>query len=332
MRSAKLFSIAIFAAMLSYGAIGFIFLPLAAFEGDLTRLGQLPESLFGWRKPQPAIEKQWLTQASMQDADVLVIGDSFSLDRIWQSVLTQGGLKVRTEAWANFDALCSDLIPLIHSQGFRGRYLVVEVIERNLASVLAKSVACEHTKYRSKIRSSGEQGPMRTTFDRERADYSGKMSIGLRTWLNILNYERISSNSAFKTLDLPNNVRLVRLENGCDLFSHQRCSDVLFLKRDQAGELDSSVLANMATINSRMRDLHIIWAVIPNKSTAYLYPDKKYWNEAESRFNAPNLLRSIREAIDQKTIDVYPGNNTHFSATGYLLAGQEIQRAIAQTR
>lgn len=268
----------------------------------------------------------------MQDADVLVIGDSFSLDRIWQSVLTQGGLKVRTEAWANFDALCTDLIPLLRAQGFRGKHLVVEVVERNLASLLAKSVACEHSKYRWKTRSSTEQGPIRTIFDRERADYSGKMSIGLRTWLNTLNYERIGSSSAFKTWDLPNNVRLVRLENGCDLFSHQRCSDVLFLKRDQAGELDSSVLANMNTIDSRLRDLHLIWAVIPNKSTAYLYPNKKYWDEAEKRFNAPNLLRSIRETIEQKTIDVYPGNNTHFSTTGYLLIGQEIQRAIAQTR
>ena len=60
-------------------------------------MGLLPETLFGWTKPQPALDAKWMQQASMQEADVLVIGDSFSDSRVWQTVLTQHGLKVRTE-------------------------------------------------------------------------------------------------------------------------------------------------------------------------------------------------------------------------------------------
>src|SRR6266481_8864887 len=101
MKHAKIFSIVVFVVLLGYGAVGFYFLPLATFQGELTRLGLLPERLFGWTKPQPTLDIKWMQQASMQEADVLVIGDSFSDGRVWQTVLTQHGLKVRTDSWNN---------------------------------------------------------------------------------------------------------------------------------------------------------------------------------------------------------------------------------------
>ena len=73
MRQAKLFSVIVSLIVLGYGAIGFYFLPMASFQGDLTRIGMLPESQFGWRKPQPAVDPKLMQQSSMQDADVLVI-------------------------------------------------------------------------------------------------------------------------------------------------------------------------------------------------------------------------------------------------------------------
>jgi hypothetical protein len=47
MQHAKFFSVLIAALLLLYGAIGFYCLPLANFQGGLTRMAQLPESLFG---------------------------------------------------------------------------------------------------------------------------------------------------------------------------------------------------------------------------------------------------------------------------------------------
>ena len=97
MKHARLFSIIVFAALAIYGAVGFYFLPLASFTGPLTRMGKIPESLFGWTKEQPAIDPSNLANVSLQEADILVIGDSFSIPHLWQSVLVKNGIKVHTE-------------------------------------------------------------------------------------------------------------------------------------------------------------------------------------------------------------------------------------------
>jgi len=71
---------------------------------------------------------------------------------------------------------------------------------------------------------------------------------------------------------------------------------------------------------------------VPNKSTAYLYPNKQFWNKAEQRFHTPNLLRMTQQAIEKKTVDLYPANNTHFSTTGYLLMGGAIYQTMQQAK
>jgi hypothetical protein len=71
-----------------------------------------------------------------------------------------------------------------------------------------------------------------------------------------------------------------------------------------------------------------IWIFVPNKSTVYLYPDKQFWNEAERRYGAPNLLRMTQQALERKEVDLYPANGTHISTTGYLLMGEEILKAM----
>ena len=49
MKLAKYFSIIVFSSIFFYGVPGFYLLPLATYQGDLTRIGLLPESEFGWR-------------------------------------------------------------------------------------------------------------------------------------------------------------------------------------------------------------------------------------------------------------------------------------------
>lgn len=328
MRYAKFFSIFVFVTLLVYGALGFYFLPLASFQGDLTRMSMLPEEEFGWLKTQPAIEQQWLTQASLQEAEVLVIGDSFSESQVWQSTLRLRGLKVRTESWESMRGICADFMPWLRAQGFTGRYLVLESIERNLLSDLSKSVDCQRMQYHSNIKTDAPRNPPIVSFDINRHDYTGKLSIGIRTKLNKLKYQRLSQLADFKSWLLPNDVRLERVPNGCELFSHARCKDALFFANDKADEVDDVALKYMAELNSRLSGITPIWVFVPNKSTAYLYPEKQFWNEAERRFNAPNLLRMTKQAIRDQTIDLYPANNTHFSTEGYLLMGEEIFKAM----
>ncbi len=328
MRHAKIFSIIVFAATLGYGAMGFYFLPLASFQGDLTRMGMLPEIQFGWRQPQPAIQQSWLTQASLQEADVLVIGDSFSDSRVWQTALTLHGLKVRTEHWDTMRGICANFLPWLKSQGFRGRYLVLQIIERNIEDGLDKSVACQQMQIHPSTLADAPRHAPPTSFNPDAIERSGRLSIGIKTEINLYEYDLIRNAPGFKFALLPNGAIAARVNNGCALFSHKRCDDALFLGGEKPTDLNERALKNIEILNSRLKGLTAIWAFVPNKSTAYLYPNKRFWDEAERRFQAPNLLHMTQQAIQNKTVDLYPANNTHFSTTGYLLMGEEILNAI----
>lgn len=337
MRHAKLFSIIVAVTVLGYGAFGFYFLPLAGFQGDITRMGMLPESQFGWRKPQPAIDPKLLRQSSMQEADVLVIGDSFSdyhlwHSLVWQTVLTQHGLKVRTEHWDSMRAICADFMPWLRAQGFQGRFVVFQIIERSIPEGLEKSVTCQHMKTHTNVSADRLRIPPIISFNPDQNDRSGRLSVGIQTALTYRNYMQLSSAPNFKVVTLPNGTKVARVKNGCELFSHRRCDDALFLGGDKAEDIDGSALDNIEKLNARLDGITPIWALVPNKSTAYLYPDKQFWNEAERRFGAPNLLRMTQQAIDRKAVDLYPANNTHFSTVGYLLMGEEILKTIQKAQ
>jgi hypothetical protein len=327
MAHAKFFSILVSAAILVYGAVGFYFLPLAHFQGDLTRMAQLPETQFGWRMPQPALAPELFQQASWQQADVLVIGDSFSETRVWQSVLTQRGLKVRTEMWGTVQGICEDFVPWLRKQGYAGKYVVFERVERSLAGDIPKWLSCKQMLTHGGA-PDGPGTPPVASFDPDEKNYSGRLSVGIRTKLNVLKYEHDFGDSALTSWSLSNGVKMSRMEEGCSLFSHQRCKDVLFLGEDCAEDLGDETLQGMAKINARLTGITPIWAIVPNKSTAYLHPDKRFWDKAEHELGAPNILREVRQAIGQKTVDLYPGNNTHFSTTGYLLLGDAVHRRL----
>ena len=57
------------------------------YQGDLTRIGKWLESDFGWQEAQPTINPELLASSSIDEADALAIGDSFSENLHWQSVL-----------------------------------------------------------------------------------------------------------------------------------------------------------------------------------------------------------------------------------------------------
>lgn len=331
MKHAKFFSIFVFVAVLGYGAVGFYFLPLATFQGELTRMGLLPENLFGWTKPQPALDAKWMQQASMQNADVLVIGDSFSDGRVWQTVLTQRGLKVRTESWDSMRGVCADFVPWLRAQGFVGKYVAFQIIERNLVD-LNRSVACQRMQYHPSTQTDTPRDPPILSFDVNHRNYAGKLSIGIQTQFNMWEYEHLSRSPDFKTWVPQHDVKMARVANGCELFSHARCDDALFLAYDKPEEVDEDVLKNIEKLNARLNGITPIWVFVPNKSTAYLYPNKQFWNEAERRFHAPNLLRMTQQALKKKTVDLYPASNTHLSTTGYLKMGEFIYDSMSSSR
>ncbi len=331
MKHAKIFSILVFISALSYGGVGFYFLPLATFQGELTRMGLLPESLFGWTKPQPALEIRWMQQSSMREADVLVIGDSFSDSRVWQTVLTQRGLKVRTESWDSMRGICADFSDWAQAQGFKGRYMIAEIVERNLIGTLQRSLDCKQTQYRPHAGVDAPRYPPAVSFNPTQGNYAGQLSTGIKTRLNVFEYERRSQADHFQQWEIPNNVKVARVSEGCTYFSHARCNDALFLGEDAADEVNQNTFDLMTAHRTRLQNYTSLWVVVPNKSTTYLYPHKTFWNEAARRLPMPNLLQVNQRALHEKTVDLYPANNTHYSTTGYLLMGEAIFKTMQQT-
>lgn len=335
MKYARFFSVLVLVLVALYGAAGFYCLPLASYQGDLTRIGMLPESLFGWTKPQPAIAASLLQQSSWQDADVLVIGDSFSDNsdvtesRIWQTVLTGHGLRVHTEHWENIRAVCADFSAWLRGQGFKGRHVVIETVERYARDRFADSVACKKMELRHSYDESRPRMPPATVFDPDRRDWSGKLSVGIRTEAHRLVYEHSSAQPGFSGYTL-GRVRVARVAGGCQLFSHRACRDALFLGEDSAQDLQDSVIDDMEKLNARFDGLKPVWVVVPNKSTAYLYPEKSFWDRLERRLpDSVNLMKPVRQAIADRVVDLYPANNTHFSTSGYLLMGEAVYRNMA---
>lgn len=318
MPHAKIFSLLVAAVLGLYGAMGFYFLPLATFEGDLTRVGMLPETYFGWTSKQPDIAPELLQQASWEDADVLVIGDSFSEPLIWQSVLSRNGLKVRTETWGTVPAICEDFTQWLGERGFKGRHVIFEIIERNTEGTLNNSLGCKVTKYRPATQS-GVPAP----------GLPGKISVGYQVYFNTLRYEHEMKGTATR-LYWPNDVYMEHISNGCTLFSHHRCDDVLFYAKDRETDMGADILSNMEVVASRAKKVPITWAIIPDKTTTYLHPEKQFWNNAQQRLNAPNVLDVFRQSLRKQVIDLYPANNTHLSVTGYLILGDAVYRSLPQ--
>ncbi len=325
MTAAKLFSIVVFASMACYGAVSYYFLPMASFEGDLTRVGMLPESLFGWTRPQPAVAANLFRQASWAEADALVIGDSFSAPGIWQSVLTRQGLRVHTETWTSLPAICDDFSQWARDKGFKGRYVIIEIVERNAEGTINNSIACKNTRYRP---AEWHPSPPATQPNRNLNNHSGRLSIGIQVYLNTWRYRQKRNGGNLSSLKMPGSVQVNHLAEGCKLFSHPQCDDVLFFDQDRHGELGNNVLNDMQIIGSRIVSSTPIWVIIPDKSTTYLYPDKVFWHEAERKFNAPNILDAFNQATKAHVIDLYLANNTHLSTTGYLALGEIIYRSL----
>ncbi|OGT19221.1 MAG: hypothetical protein A2342_01260 [Gallionellales bacterium RIFOXYB12_FULL_54_9] len=236
---------------------------------------------------------------------------------------------MRTEHWTSVRGICEDFYPWLRAQGFKGRHVIFEVIERNIEAGIPASVACRTQIYHPNINADKPHAPPVTA--RKDTDLSGKLSVGFDTWRSARQYDTVSTQPGFNSWNVPGGVRMARIENGCELFSHARCQDVLFYASDRLADFSKATLDNVQTLNTRLGDLTPIWVFMPDKSTVFLHHDKQFWNEAEHRFLAPNVLQIMRQALAEKTADLYPANNSHLSTTGYLKLGSAVYQTIQPT-
>ena len=317
----------VFGFLLVYLAVMLVLLPSlnhAVFYGDLTRVGHLPESSFGWKAPQPAIDAADLYSSTLAQADVLVIGDSFSASHRWQSVLARQGIKIHTLTWGEVgDSLCADRVDWLIKQGLRRNSIIIaQSVQRELMARVAHSLQCpagSNLPALSGLTRQADAPPIVPPGEWLNPD--GNLFVGLNTWMN--GYRTLSCQDCqFRPWRARHAVRIANVPQGCSYFSHRSCTQALFLQDDrQRLPLDLALVEEIAAVTRRIETQRILWLVVPDKSSVYLGGEQVFWPALEATGLGPDLLNLLRQAR-ASTTDLYPGNESHLSTAGFLLMGR----------
>lgn len=299
-------------------------------------MGKWMESDFGWREPQPSIDPKLLVSSTLQEADVLVIGDSFSENLHWQSVLTQSGKKVATIHWGSIGFICEDFSKQLKASGFRGKQIIIQAIERGAVKQFEKSVDCSANKSIT-LNTNLTSSPIAASIPTDPVfNINGQFIAGLETILHsaairvIPYYSKIHNYKSKGTYIHP-------IEDGCKYFSHQLCQYGLFFHEDyKRPPLDEKTIENIKTLKKRLSDYQTVWAVVPNKSTIYQQKsstevNQSFWKAIEEAKLGPNFYAATQH---QKNItkDLYLPNNTHYGPSGYIFAGEQISLFLKSNR
>lgn len=293
--------------------------------GDLSRIGLLSDHEFGWRREPPHVERQYLRASPIPEADILVIGDSFSMTHRWQSVLQKQGYRISTVYWNEFhDALCDDFDAWLDRAGFRGKLVVLESVERLLADRLDKTQKC-------KVMSRPPKPGIEPFFESPEhvpefaLNWKARLTSGYVTYRNTRNAMRSdgATLAAKQTVVRP-------VPDGCSMFSNRFCSKALFFKDDDDnGELTAEHVRQMSAFSRAHGTRSILWMVIPNKTTTYVKPDhsKDFVTDFAQTGLGPNLFAFAQEEKG-KIQDFYFPNDTHLSMHGQLALGELMLEAV----
>lgn len=291
-------------------------------NGDLTRLGYIFEEDFGWNMQQPLIPAEHLKSYSINDADVLIIGDSFSAGLRWQSKLVAVGLKPITWYWKSL-MVCQDIGHAVRQAGFKGQYIIIESVERSFQKGIGhncnKTINITKDAYTKSI----------PVTDRPRTS-SAKSQLGggwiIRALFNKFKLSMLNTSQEYIEFG---SVRMAYID-GCKYFTNNMCEYGLFYENDFKKKTYRAI-TNVLSINRNLKNVDIqpIWLIIPDKSTVYLgfgkYNKNPYvnvWEELAQyeELIVPNLGEKFIEESRQVK-DFYAPNDTHLSTNGYLFLG-----------
>ncbi len=293
--------------------------------GDLSRIGQVSDHEFGWRREPPHVDHAFLQATPIPEADILVIGDSFSVTHRWQSVLKQAGYRFATVYWGEFhETLCDDFDAWLDRAGFKGKLVVIESVERLLAGRLANTQQCKTmsdppTSRIDPFFESPEHVPGFAL------NWSAKLTSGYITYRNT----RAAKQSDGTTL-MGRQTWARPVPDGCAMFSHRLCDKALFFKDDDDnGELTAAHVEQMRAFSKAHSARSIMWMVIPNKTTTYLAPDhsKEFVTAFAEAGLGPDLF-AFAQRQKTRIQDFYFPNDTHLSMHGQLALGEVMLEAV----
>jgi hypothetical protein len=293
--------------------------------GALTRIGRVSEHQFGWRSTPPPIPVDHLRSSALGQADILVVGDSFSMYYAWQSALVAAGYRVVTAHWDKIGPLCDDFAPWLRRAGFKGKLVLVESIERLLPERLEQARTCRTMQRPFIALPPLNQSPSQPAPEFA-LNWDSPLLTGLYTWRNT---REIRLSHAEFVVDHPQHGDMIfaaPVPDGCAQFSHRMCDKGLFLTNDRSNaELTAGDAEFLHRFNQLAAPLQVIWMVIPNKTTVYLEPQHAhaFVQRANELQVGPDLF-AMAQDMRRKMVDLYWPNDTHWSMQGQLYFGQRM--------
>jgi hypothetical protein len=296
----------------------------ANYSGELARVGNLPEFYFSWSSDQKQAKPENVKSVLMKDADVLVIGDSFSGGLQWQSVLVESGLRVKTIGWPEINgAICADFSNWLQAQGFKkGGLVLIQSAQRGIHNRLNPSVSCQKTQSELYRDNQTQGGPLPSSFAMTKwFDFNESIFSGLNTFKNIFIAKWVDEYN-FNPPNASHSIKMVKIKDGCQLFSNRLCDKALFLNQDfDAPELTHTYFPMMEKINRQMSGYRTVWVIVPDKSTIYLNRPGNFWTQLEQMNLGPDLYTPLQlKKYEMK--DLYGPNDSHFLSSGYLALGE----------
>ncbi|MBN8754245.1 MULTISPECIES: hypothetical protein [Variovorax] len=295
--------------------------------GDLARIGRISDHEFGWRIEPPRVAATLLDAAPIEQAEILVIGDSFSATHLWQSRLAEKGHAVTTIFWDSIDnRLCDNFDDWLAAAGFRGKLVIAESVERLLALRLTNSQKCGDMTAPLAARVE-PLSPPPDHVPGFALNWDAQIVSG---WLTARCTRAAIAGKVRRDCD--QQTQALPVENGCLLFSHRRCDMALFLRGDQQlGEIAPMHLTQMQAFTQAHAKVPILWMVVPNKWTTYLEPShsQAFVKALRQTDLGPDLFTF---AVEEKTKmkDFYFPNDTHISTQGQLVLGDRMVKAVEQ--
>jgi hypothetical protein len=313
-------------------------------EGELTRLGSYAERDFGWNLAQKKLGGDAnLAPAYQRYFDVLIIGDSFSTNGVWQPFFSkETGL-----SYVTLNIRKTYFHELLESQAFIDyppKILIVQIVERELLyffkdlALPCGSPINEDVKIAVQLTDSSRKKEyyeeVRKTFDIRNINLRYAASVMIKTFMRNLFGRELRP---VKRFHLINNTLFSNKQSN-EILLYDADMDKLTWDHEDIVKATCSIRALQNRIQANGKTL-FIFMLAPDKSTAYAdyiaYPvfrnrdDTQHWL-IKYGINAPQIDLMLKKAIDSRIKDIYLPSGTHWSARGYEIAAECLVDFIKQ--
>lgn len=304
----------------------------AVFEpinGDLTRTGNYSEWDYGWNSQQPALRLEG-NGASITRPDVIVLGDSFSRQNVWQSALASQ-LKMRILSFHYAQAGCIQNWIEYALDHPSADTVAIQVVERDFVNRFRDLPPCK-SRSPVPIEMSTATSPI------TRPAWPPEFYV-VRSYRIALNTVKITVNP---DVTFHGTVINAPIKEHCAKFSNRRSDRILYYPDDElklgwTNEDKMHAISNVISIQQMFaaRGKKLVFIISPDKLSVYqecLANDpnveaRKQVNVTQSLIqaggNVPNLIQVFQEQAG-KMLDLYYPNDTHLSIDGNILAAETL--------